>query len=62
MKKESYGNYRPSRSRSEDQAAYARADKWLSRYDVGELPRSQTIFEKIKERIVPKPAPKPENK
>ncbi len=64
MKKESYiyGNYKPSRSRSEDLAAYAKVDKWLDKYVPGELPRSQTIFERIKQHIPLKPSQKQNNK
>jgi hypothetical protein len=41
------------KSRSEELARYAKAEESLAR-KIGELPRSQTVFERIKQRIIPK--------
>jgi len=49
------------KSRSEELARYAKAEKNIAEM-LGELPRSQTIFERIKGRVVEKVRPKQDTK
>ncbi len=52
MSESFHPRYKRPKSRSEELARYARAEENLARR-LGELPRSQTIFERIRKRIIP---------
>ena len=61
MSENFHRRYKRPKSRSEELARYAKAEKNMAER-LGELPRSQTIFERIKQRIIPQPTQEQDKK